>query len=149
MRFLVQVVNNANVKMINKNIINSISKGLLIYVWIGCEDVEDYEIKIDKFISRIGDLKIFKGEDLKINSTLNSIDWEILLISNFTLFARNKKWTSIDYCHSAKSDVSKPIYDLLIDKLKENWFKVKTWIFWEMMQVSSELDGPLNFWLEY
>lgn len=149
MRFLVQVVNNASVKIINKNITNSISKGLLIYVWIWVEDLQNFDLKIDKFVSKIWGLKIFKWEDLKINNTLTSVKWEILLISNFTLFARNKKWTSIDYCHSAKSDVSKPIYDLIIEKLKEKWFKVKTWIFGEIMQVSSEVDWPLNFWLEY
>jgi D-tyrosyl-tRNA(Tyr) deacylase len=135
--------------LINKNITNSISKGLLIYIWIGFKDIEDYSQKIDKFISRIWDLKIFKWEDMKINATLNSVGWEILLVSNFTLFARNKKWSAIDYCHSAKSNISEPIYDLLVDKLKENWFKLKTGIFWELMNVNSEVDWPLNFWLEY
>jgi D-Tyr-tRNAtyr deacylase len=52
---------------------------------------------------------------------LRELWWELLVISNFTLYGRNKKAWSVDFTHAAKADVALPIYDYLINELKNKW----------------------------
>lgn len=146
MRFLIQVVNDACVKILDNWIQNSISKGLLIYVWISNQDLQDYNAKLDKFFSKFQDLKFFYNQQTqKIDLNLEAIWWEMLIISNFTLYGSPKKGTKFDFQDSAWFAQAKEIYDILSSKLKQKWFKVKTWEFWAMMEITSTNTGPLNY----
>ena len=150
MKFLIQVVNHASVNIIEKNIINKIEKWLLIYVWVSTDDINNYSEKIEKFANKIWSTKFFHNlETHKIDQSINDINGQILLISNFTLYWSNKKGTKLDFTDSAWYEDANRIYEYLIETLKQRRIKVQTWEFWAMMLVDSQNDGPINIILEY
>ncbi len=150
MKFLIQVVNHASVNIVEKNITNKISKWLLIYVWVSKDDVSDYTQKIDKFVNKIWSTKFFHNPQThKIDQSINDINGQILLISNFTLYWSNKKWTKLDFTDSAWYEDANRIYEDLIIKLKQHNIKVQTWEFGAYMLVDSQNDWPINISLEY
>jgi len=131
----------------------SIGKWLLVYLWISkndCKlDQEELNQKIEKVCHKLQNLQLFVWEDDKINTSLKDIDGEILLVSNFTLYGKNKKWNKIDFLDSGTFKDSKKIYDLLVEKLKTNWIKIQTWEFGAYMEIESKNNGPLNYILEF
>ncbi|MFZ2150676.1 MAG: D-aminoacyl-tRNA deacylase [Candidatus Absconditicoccaceae bacterium] len=150
MKFLIQVVNNASVHIVEKNITNNIEKGLLIYVGVSNDDINNYSEKIDKFVNKIGSTKFFHNiETHKIDQSINDINGQILLISNFTLYGSNKKGTKLDFTDSAGYEDAKRIYEDLIEKIKQHGIQIKTGEFGAMMLVDSQNDGPINIILEY
>jgi len=150
MKFLIQVVNHASVNIVEKNITNKIGQWLLIYVWISRDDVNKYTEKIDKFVNKICSTKYFHNlETHKIDQSINDINGQILLISNFTLYWSNKKGTKLDFTDSAWYEDANRIYEDLIEKLKQHWIRLHTWEFGAMMLVDSQNDGPINIILEY
>jgi D-tyrosyl-tRNA(Tyr) deacylase len=147
MKFIVSPVTSASVTVDWKT--NEINSWLLIYMWVSKDDLDSWKKKADKFIDKIWKIKIIHNlETDKIESSLESTNWEILLISNFTLYGRNKKWSSIDFCHSAPFKEAQKIYDYITEKLREK-YNVKTWEFGWMMTIKSENTGPLNYIFEY
>ena len=150
MKFLIQVVNSASVNIVEKNITNKIEKWLLIYVGVATNDINDYSEKIDKFVNKIWSTKFFHNpETHKIDKSINEINGQILLISNFTLYWSNKKGTKLDFTDSAWYEDANRIYEDLIEKLKQHWIRLHTWEFGAMMLVDSQNDGPINIILEY
>lgn len=148
MKVIIQGVLNAKVDF--ENTINEINHWLLVYVWISKEDLEsDLEAKINKVVTKICNLKVLHNNtDGKINASVKDLDGEVMIISNFTLYWRNKKWNSIDYIHSAPFTEAEKVYDSIVEKLSKE-INVKTWWFWAYMKVSSTVDGPLNHIFEY
>lgn len=150
MKFLIQIVNNASVNIVEKSITNKITKWLLIYVGIGTNDINDYPEKIEKFVGKIWSTKFFHNPDThKIDQSIIDISGEILLISNFTLYGSNKKGTKLDFTDSAWYEAANKIYEYLIEKIKQQWISLQTWEFGAMMLVDSQNDGPINIILEY
>lgn len=150
MKFLIQVVNHASVNIVEKNIINKIDKWLLIYVWISTDDINNYPEKINKFVNKIWSTKFFHNPQThKIDQSINDINWQILLISNFTLYWSNKKGTKLDFSDSAWYEDANRIYQDLIIKLKQHNIKIQTWEFGAYMLVDSQNDGPINIIFEY
>ncbi len=147
MRFVVSVVDNASVKVAEKNYEASIGKWLLVYVGISRDDLEDYESKIAKFVDKISVLKCFHA-DGKIHASLQDVDGEVLLISNFTLYGRADKWQKLDFSQSADFENAEKIYNLLIQKMSAS-MPVKTGVFGAYMEVSSVNGGPINLVLDY
>jgi len=149
MRLIISPVEYASVKVNNKK--RSIDKWLLVYVWISKSDcnlnLDDINKKVEKVANKLCNLKLF-SVDWKINASLKDINWQILIISNFTLYGKNKKWNKIDFLDSWDFSTSKKIYDLLVNKLKL-LVNVKTWEFGEYMEVESKNNGPLNYVLEF
>lgn len=143
MRFMISVVDNATVKVAEQGYEASIQKGLLIYVGISREDLEDYEWKIQKFVDKITSLKCFHV-DGKINSTISDVGGEVLLISNFTLYGRTEKGQKMDFSQAADYENAEKIYNQLFHALAKQ-ITVKTWVFWGYMEVSSVNAGPINF----
>jgi D-tyrosyl-tRNA(Tyr) deacylase len=144
MRFLIQVVNRASVEVKEQNHTAAIGQWLLIYIWIHKSDIEDYRTKITHFVSKIRSLQVFHL-DGKLQGTLDAVGWEILLVSNFTLYWENKKWNRFDFADSAWFDDAQKVYDDLIVALKNEWIQVKAGIFGAYMEVESVNGGPINF----
>ncbi len=147
MRFVIQRVNWANIKCFdydNKLIYeDSINKWLVIYVWIWKVDIDNFDDKYLK-IEKIIKLPLFDDIDGKITLSIKDIKWEILLIPNFTLYWRNKKWASIDYTHSASFKDAKTIFEKIYYFLSSK-ISIKKWIFGSYMKIQSEVDWPVNF----
>jgi D-tyrosyl-tRNA(Tyr) deacylase len=92
-------------------------------------------------------MRRLKNKDGRLDATLDDINWEILVVSNFTLYASNKNWTKMDFSASWEYGKAEKIYEYFVDKLKEK-FVVKTWEFGAMMEVESINDGPVNYVME-
>ena len=148
MRFIIQRVNQANVSIKGKDSLNKIGKGLLIYVGINKTDNEEY---LDIICEKLLNAKLFDDEiESRWKESVSSLDLEILIISNFTLY-NNFKGTKPNFNHSMDGSNAKILFDKLIEKLKEKYKKekIKTGEFGEYMLIDSQNDGPVNIDWEY
>lgn len=145
MRVLIQRVKKASVT-INSVKKSEITKGLLIL--LGIEDIDD-ESDIDYLSKKIIGLRIFDDENGIMNLSLNQIDGEIIVVSQFTLHASTKKGNRPSYIKSAKPEISIPLYEKFISKLESDFGKkVKTGEFGAMMEVELINDGPVTIWMD-
>ena len=141
MRVVIQRVSAASVA-INQTVFSEIEKGLLILV--GIEDADNQE-DIDWLCRKITDLRIFADEAGKMNLNIKDIAGNILVVSQFTLFASTKKGNRPSYIKSAKPEIAIPLYELFIFTLTNLLQKpVKTGIFGADMQVALINDGPVT-----
>ena len=142
MRSLIQRVTSASVQVENK-IISEIGSGLVVLLGITHNDsANDSNYLINKILN----LRIF-GDDNSDNFELSLLDTnkEILIISQFTLYADTKKGRRPSFIESAKSDVAKKIYDEFISLIKtQTEINVKTGIFGAKMLVNINNDGPVT-----
>ena len=156
MKLIIQNVDSASVKILNDDAtikkIEEIQKWVLIYFGVSKvttgEELDTYKARIDKFVEKSTRMRWLKNEQGKLEATISDIDWEILVVSNFTLYGKNKKWTKMDFSASWAYEKAEIIYDYFLDKLREFWFVVKSGEFGWMMKVESINDGPINYILE-
>ena len=145
MRVVIQRVQNASVSIENK-LFSSIEKGLLILV--GIEETDNTE-DIDWLCKKIIDLRIFADSEGKMNLSVKDIDGDILVISQFTLYASTKKGNRPSYIKSAKPEIAIPLYENFISALSNLFQKpVKTGVFGADMQVSLINDGPVTICID-
>lgn len=138
MRAVIQTVSSANVK-VDGEVIGQISKGYLVLLAIQATDADD---KITKMADKIAGLRIFIDADDKMNLSLKDVGGEVLLISQFTLYGDTKKGNRPSFIDSARPDKAIPMYEKIIDLLKEKGLKVETGRFGAMMSVSLINEGP-------
>ena len=142
MRSLIQRVTSASVQVEDK-IISEIGSGLVVLLGITHNDsVDDSNYLINKILN----LRIF-GDENSDNFELSLLDTnkDILIISQFTLYADTKKGRRPSFIESAKSDVAKKIYDEFISLIKtQTEINVKTGIFGAKMLVNINNDGPVT-----
>jgi D-tyrosyl-tRNA(Tyr) deacylase len=145
MRVVIQRVQNASVNIDNK-LFSSIEKGLLILV--GIEEADTAE-DIDWLCRKIIDLRIFADVDGKMNLSIKDTGGEILIISQFTLYASTKKGNRPSYIKSAKPEIAIPLYENFIAALSNLFQKpVKTGVFGADMQVILLNDGPVTICID-
>ena len=139
MRFVIQRVTEASVT-IDNSLYSSIAHGFTVLVGIEELDTrEDAEWLCSKLIS----LRIFSDGEGKMNLSLQDIKGDVLLVSQFTLFASTKKGNRPSFIKSAKPDVAIPLYEYCIFQLSTMLQKpIKTGIFGADMKVSLVNDGP-------
>lgn len=141
MRVVIQRVSEASVK-VDGNITGAILKGLLVLV--GIEDADASE-DIEWISSKIVNLRIFDDAAGVMNLSVKDIDGEILLVSQFTLHAATKKGNRPSYIKASKPDIAIPIYEKLIQQLKNDLGKeIPTGIFGADMKVQLLNDGPVT-----
>ncbi|SEK79484.1 D-tyrosyl-tRNA(Tyr) deacylase [Pseudobutyrivibrio ruminis] len=143
MKFVVQRVNEASVK-VDGNVIGQIGKGFLVL--IGVADSDTKEIA-DKMVKKLLGLRIFDDENDKINLSLSDVGGELLLISQFTLYANCKKGYRPSFIEAGAPDMAKEMYEYIIEKCKEQ-FHVETGEFGADMKVSLQNDGPFTIILD-
>jgi len=79
-------------------------------MWISVQDLEDNrQEKIHRFVRRVSKYDLFSSPQNKKSLGLDAVWWELLIISNFTLYGRNKKSSSIDFCHAAPYDKAEQV----------------------------------------
>ena len=140
MRAVIQRVNSASVE-VDKKIISKINQGLLIFLGIHFSDSEK---DLDWLVKKIVGLRIFSDENEKMNLSISDVDGEILIISQFTLFASTKKGNRPSFLLAAKPEKAIPLYQLFIDKMeKETSKKIATGIFGADMKILLD-DGPVT-----
>ncbi|KAJ3256724.1 D-tyrosyl-tRNA(Tyr) deacylase [Boothiomyces macroporosus] len=144
MRVIIQKVKRASVT-VNNQIISSIGPGLLILVGL---THSDSELEIDKMVSKIVSLRLFQEEEKHWKKSVKANDFEILSVSQFTLYAKTSKGSKPDFHLAMKADFSKPLYELFLRKLEALHPKVKDGEFGAMMDVELVNDGPVTIILD-
>lgn len=144
MKCVIQRVSSATVHLPQLNESRSIGQGLLVYVWISKSFPSQAPETIEKFARKIAHLNIFSDETGKICRSLHDEWGELLLISNFTLYGRNKKWTQIDFGHAAPYQEAEKIYHQLVTALKTQDISVTTGEFGGYMRIESVVEWPVN-----
>lgn len=141
MRVVIQRVKEASVT-IDGNCTASITQGLLVLV--GIEDVDD-ETDVDWLSNKIVQLRIFDDEEQVPNLSLKDIDGEMLLVSQFTLFAATKKGNRPGYSRASKPATAIPLYESMIAQLQQLLSKkIATGTFGADMKVALINDGPIT-----
>lgn len=144
MRFIIQRVNHARVTVDNQTI-GAIHKGYLVFIGIAQNDTRELA---DKMLQKMINLRIFGDEEDRINLSLQDVKGELLLISQFTLYANCKKGNRPSFFDAGKPDMAKELYEYLIAKAKETCPVVESGIFGADMKVSLENDGPFTIVLD-
>ena len=141
MRAVIQRVSQASVKVEGK-IKCDIKNGLLIFLGIENEDAHE---DIEWLSSKISHLRIFDDEAGVMNLSVNDVEGEVLVISQFTLHAITKKGNRPSYIKAAKPDIAIPLYDTFVEQMeKDLGRKIKTGEFGALMKVSLINDGPVT-----
>lgn len=136
-----QKVNHASVYVEDK-LVNSISKGLLVFVGVFEQDTEE---TLQKFCQKIENLRIFEDADSKLNLSAKDINAEILLISNFTLCAAPHSGNRPYFGAAAEKTRAKLFFESMPQLFT---VKTKLGVFGAYMKIQSEADGPVNLILE-
>lgn len=144
MRALIQRVKSAEVSVAGEKI-SSIKSGLLIFLGIKTDDSEK---DIDYLVKKIVNCRIFDDSNGVMNESLIDQDKELLVVSQFTLYAETKKGNRPSYQLAAKGDVAEPLYQKFITKVKEMNIPVQTGEFGADMAVSLINDGPVTILIE-
>ncbi|MBP1617048.1 MAG: dtd [Bacteroidetes bacterium] len=145
MRVLVQRVRKASVT-IKKECKSLISNGLLVFV--GIEDDDNSE-DIEWLSNKIIQLRIFNDENGVMNKSVQDIDGEILVVSQFTLHASTKKGNRPSYIRAAKPQIAIPLYEAFCQTLQLKTKKeIPTGAFGADMQVELVNDGPVTIWID-
>ena len=139
MRVVIQKVTQASVSVGGK-VVGQIANGLLVLFAV---NAADNVAEMDWLVQKIVNLRIFEDADGVMNRSVIDEQGEILVVSQFTLYAKTKKGNRPSYIDSAKGDVAEPIYNTFVDKLSDALGrKVQTGIFGADMQVSLVNNGP-------
>ena len=145
MRFVIQRVSEASVT-INDMVYSTISKGFLVLV--GIEELDTQE-DADWLCAKLINLRVFSDEDGKMNVSLLDIKGDVLLVSQFTLFASTKKGNRPSFIKSAKPELAIPLYEYCISQLTNLLHKpIKTGQFGADMKVSLVNDGPVTLLMD-
>jgi D-aminoacyl-tRNA deacylase len=141
MRVVIQRVLKATV-IIDGDIYSHIKKGLLIF--IGIEN-DDNDIDINWLCNKIKGLRIFSDNLDAMNLSINEINGDILVVSQFTLFASTKKGNRPSFIKASKPDFAIPIYDKFIYRLESiSGINVKSGLFGADMKIDLINDGPVT-----
>lgn len=145
MRLLIQRVKQASV-VIDKTVKSEIKNGMLIL--IGIEDSDKQE-DIDWLTHKVVNLRIFDDENGVMNNSIIDSGGDILVVSQFTLYASVKKGNRPSYIRSSKSDIATPLYEKFCETLRTLLKKeIFTGEFGANMQVSLINDGPVTIWID-
>lgn len=144
MRFVIQRVQHAEVK-VNGETTGSIGKGFLVL--IGVAETDTREIA-DKMIKKLLGLRIFEDAEGKTNLDLDAVDGELLLVSQFTLYADCKKGNRPSFIKAGNPDMANELYEYIIAKCRQEIPKVEKGIFGADMKVALLNDGPFTILLD-
>jgi D-aminoacyl-tRNA deacylase len=145
MKLILQRTSRASVSVDGK-IVGQINQGLMVLIGITHTDTKE---NADALIKKLINLRVFNDEQGKMNLSIQDVQGEFLVISQFTLYGNAKKGNRPSYVDAAPPDVAIPLYEYFIDSLMvESQLKVETGIFGAMMDVELVNSGPVTLVLE-
>lgn len=144
MRFIVQRVNHAYVK-VEGQVIGQINKGFLVFIGVSQSDTKEIA---DKMVKKLIGLRIFDDADGKTNLDLKTVDGNLLLISQFTLYADCKKGYRPSFINAGAPDMANALYEYIITECKKEIPDLQTGSFGADMKISLENDGPFTIILD-
>ena len=144
MKVVVQKVLNASV-VVNKEEVGKINSGLLIFVgFTHNDDISNIKYIVNKIVN----LRIFEDNNNVMNLSAKELNKELLVVSQFTLYADTSKGNRPSYINSLKHEEANVLYDLFVEELKKSNLKVETGIFRSDMKVGLINDGPTTIIIE-
>lgn len=145
MRVVIQLVKEASVTVAGK-VISEINKGYLILLGIETEDTQE---DINWLAGKIARLRIFGDENDAMNLSINDVDGDVIVVSQFTLQAKTKKGNRPSFIKAARPEVAIPLYEAFVACLeKEIGKKVQTGEFGAIMDVALINDGPVTILID-
>lgn len=144
MRALIQRVNFAKVKVEDKEV-SKIDKGLLVFIGFSNKDTDK---DLEYIIKKIKNLRIFEDENFKMNLSVIDKNYEILVVSQFTLYGDCRKGNRPSFDDSLSSKEAKVLYNKFLKLFEKENICIKTGIFQADMKVSLENDGPVTIQLD-
>lgn len=144
MRALIQRVTRAQVS-IEDELHSSIGKGYVILLGVGAEDGNE---QAEKLWSKISKLRIFEDENGKTNVSLADVQGDVMVVSQFTLYANCKRGNRPSFTEAGAPDEANRLYEYFVDLARRDIEHVATGSFGAMMQVELVNDGPFTIWLD-
>ncbi len=144
MKFVIQRVTKASVT-IDGNISGKIDKGFMVLIGVCDEDTKEIA---DKLVKKLIGLRIFADEEGKTNLSIKDVDGQLLLVSQFTLYADCRKGNRPSFIKAGSPDHAKDLYNYIVDLCKTEIEVVQTGEFGADMQVELINDGPFTIILD-
>ena len=144
MKFVIQVVDHAQVSVAG-DVIGKIGKGFLVLCGVAQSDTKEIA---DKMVKKMCNLRIFEDENGKTNLSLADVDGELLLISQFTLYADCHHGNRPSFTGAGKPDMAEPMYEYIIGQAKTYVPKVERGRFGAEMMVELLNHGPFTIVLD-
>ena len=144
MKLVIQRVSRASVS-VEGRVIGSIGKGYMVLVGVGKEDTR---ATADKLIKKLLGLRIFADDAGKTNLSIRDVDGELLLVSQFTLYADCRRGNRPGFTDAGAPDMAKELYEYMIEACRREIHKVEQGEFGADMQVELVNDGPFTILLE-
>lgn len=144
MKFVIQRVTESSVS-VDGTVIGQIGKGFMVLIGVAESDTEEIA---DKLIRKLIGLRIFEDENGKTNLSLADVNGELLLISQFTLYANCKKGNRPSFVDAGNPDKTNALYEYIISKCREQVDIVETGSFGADMKISLVNDGPFTIILD-
>lgn len=146
MKVVVQRVKSAKVtRQEGNNVVGEIKSGLFLLLGIKKGDIEK---QVDELVNKIIKLRVMSDENDKMNLSVQDTKSEILLVSQFTLYANTKDGNRPSFIDAEEPTKAKLLYEYMIEKLKESNLNIQTGSFGDYMKIETELDGPVTIILE-
>ena len=140
MRAVLTRVKHASVSVDGK-VIGQIGEGFLVLLGVTHEDTEAQAVKL---ADKLTGLRIFEDEDGKMNRGLDTVNGEILVISQFTLYGNCRKGRRPEFLNAARPEIAIPMYEKFVEICREKGYHVETGEFGAHMEVESLNDGPFT-----
>ncbi len=144
MKLVIQRVANAQVE-VDKKIVGKINKGYLVLFGVKEGDTID---QADALAEKLCKLRIFEDENEKMNLSINDVEGELLIVSQFTLYANCEKGNRPSFVEAMEPKKANEMYEYFIERCKEKVKKVERGIFGADMKVTLLNDGPVTIILE-
>lgn len=144
MRACIQRVSSASVR-VDGEVVGKIGLGILVLLGVSAVDTNsDREALLNKMVG----LRIFEDAEEKMNLSLADVGGEILVVSQFTLYADCRKGRRPSFTDAAPPEMAERVYEECVAILREKGFHVETGRFRTMMEISLVNDGPVTIWLD-
>lgn len=144
MKFVLQRVLEAKVNVDGKTV-GKIGKGYLLLVGVSNDDNKEIA---DKMIEKVSRLRIFEDENGKINLSIDQIEGEILVVSQFTLYADCKKGNRPSFTEAGSPAMAEELYEYILSRCSELFKNTQKGVFGAEMKVSLVNDGPFTLVLD-
>lgn len=144
MRFVIQRVRHASV-IVENECVGKINHGFLVLVGI-CND--DNQTVADKMVKKLVGMRIFEDENGKTNLDIKTVNGEMLIISQFTLYADCKKGNRPSFINAGAPDMANELYEYILAKCREDIDVIEKGVFGADMKVELLNDGPFTIVLD-
>lgn len=144
MRAVLQCVTAGQVTVENR-LTGKIGPGLVILLGVGASDTM---AEVELLVRKISQLRIFTDAEGKFNLSALDVGAEMLVVSQFTLFADCRRGRRPSFSEAARPEVAIPLYEAFVARLRELGFRVETGQFQAMMMVEIHNNGPVTIWLD-